>query len=120
MDRKDSLQQTVERVARFCEERDWDPFHSAKDLAIGAVTEAAELLEIFRFKTEEEMTILLQDSADRERIGHELADVLFFLVRFAQRFEFDLLAEFDAKMERNAKRYPIETARGNNRKAPAS
>ena len=116
----DSLQQTVEKVARFCADRDWDQFHSPKELAIGAVTEASELLEIFRFKTDEEMKALLQDPAAREHIGHELADVLFFLVRFAQRFDFELLAEFDAKMERNARRYPVETARGSNRKAPAS
>ncbi len=117
MEREDSLRQTIDQVARFCEERDWDQFHNPKDLAIGAITEASELLEIFRFKTEEEMQAMVNDSATREHIGQELADVFYFLLRFAQRFDFDLLSEFDAKMTRNAKRYPVETSRGSNRKA---
>ena len=118
MDREDSLRQSLERVARFCEERDWDQFHSPKELAIGAITESSELLEIFRFKTEKEMVRMLEDPVEREKIGHELADILFFLLRFSQRFGFDLLAELDAKMKRNELRYPVETARGSNQKAP--
>jgi NTP pyrophosphatase (non-canonical NTP hydrolase) len=114
---EDSLQQATERVAKFCDERDWDQFHSPKDLAIGAITEASELLEIFRFKTEEEMQAMLHDPDTREHIGQELADVFYFLLRFAQRFDFDLLSEFEAKMVRNGLRYPVELARGSNLKA---
>ena len=117
MTREDSLQHATARVARFCDERDWDQFHNPKDLAIGAITEASELLEIFRFKTEEEMQVLIHDPATREHIGQELADVFYFLLRFAQRFDFDLLAEFEAKMVRNGFRYPVELARGSNLKA---
>ncbi len=114
---EDSLQQATERVEKFCDERDWDQFHSPKDLAIGAITEASELLEIFRFKTEEEMQAMLHDPDTREHIGQELADVFYFLLRFAQRFDFDLLSEFEAKMVRNGLRYPVELARGSNLKA---
>jgi NTP pyrophosphatase (non-canonical NTP hydrolase) len=114
---EDSLQQATERVEKFCDERDWDQFHSPKDLAIGAITEASELLEIFRFKTEEEMQAMLHDPDTREHIGQELADVFYFLLRFAQRFDFDLLSEFEAKMVRNGLRYPVERAKGSNLKA---
>jgi NTP pyrophosphatase (non-canonical NTP hydrolase) len=117
MDQVDSLKSSMERIKRFCDERDWDQFHNPKDLAIGAVTEASELLEIFRFQTEEDIEGIMRDPKAREHIGHELADVLFFLIRFAQRYDFDLLKEFDSKMERNAVRYPADTFRGSNRKA---
>jgi NTP pyrophosphatase (non-canonical NTP hydrolase) len=118
METQDTLQSSMDRIRRFCEERDWDRFHSPKDLAIGVVTEASELLEIFRFQTDEDMKVLLEDPKSREHIGQELADVLYFVLRFAQRYGFDLLAEFNAKMDRNVERYPVDTAKGSNRKAP--
>ncbi len=96
-------------VRRFCEERDWDQFHGPKDLAIGLATEAAELLERFRFRS-------FDDPVKRERIEDEAADVLFFLLRLADRFNIDLVAVFERKMGKNAERYPVDKARGSNRK----
>ena len=104
------------RARAFCEERDWDRFHGARDLAIGIVTEAAELLELFRFRSDREIDALLADPEQRRRVEHEAADVLFFLVRFAQRYGIDLAAAFEAKLALNAERYPVEKARGSNRK----
>ena len=79
-------------VQRFCEERDWDQFHGAKDVAIGVVTEAAELLDHFRFLDDAQVAALLADVTKREAVEDELADVLFFLLRFAQRFDVGLAA----------------------------
>ena len=104
-------------VQKFCAERDWDQFHNAKDLAIGAVTEASELLEIFRFLNSEQVAMTLQDPIKRQAIGHELADVLFFLLRFAERYEFDLSQEFANKMKHNAKKYPADEFRSKNHKS---
>lgn len=104
------------QVQKFCEERNWDQFHSAKDLAIGASTEAAELLELFRFKSEEETASLLATSEFRQKLEHETADVLFFLLRMCQRNGIDLAAAFARKMQSNAAKYPVELARNSNLK----
>lgn len=105
-----------ERVVAFCEARDWDQFHGPKDLAIGIVTEASELLALFRFLSEEQVTALQADPAKRARVEEELADVLFFVLRFAERSGIDLATAFDAKMAKNATKYPVEKSRGSNRK----
>jgi NTP pyrophosphatase (non-canonical NTP hydrolase) len=105
-----------EQVARFSDDRDWAPFHGAKDLAIGIATEAAEVLEVFRFQPEEDVDALMADPERRARVEDELADVLFFVLRLAQRYDIDLAAAFERKLALNAERYPVEKARGSNRK----
>lgn len=116
MDRETNLGELKEAVRRFCEEREWDPFHGPKDIAIGVITEAAELLEPFRFLSAEQQRALLLDPDKRQAIEEELADVLFFVLRFAQRFDVDLAEAFAAKMAKNAAKYPVEKARGRNQK----
>jgi NTP pyrophosphatase (non-canonical NTP hydrolase) len=103
-------------VADFCTARDWDRYHTAKELAVGIVTEAAELLDIFRFKSDDEIAAALGDPARRPAVEHELADVLFFVLRFAQRHQIDLATAFERKLALNAERYPVEKAKGSNRK----
>ena len=104
------------KVKAFCEDRDWDQFHGPKDLSIGLCTEASELLEHFRFKSPEQVETIMVDPEQRKQIGHELADVLFFLLRFSQRGGFDLAECLEDKMILNAKKYPVEKARGSNLK----
>ena len=106
-------------VQRFCEERDWDQFHGAKDLAIGVVTEAAELLEHFRFLDEGQVTAFLASPTQREAVEDELADVLFLLLRFAQCFDIDLAAALHGKMKKDAAKYPVAKAKGRNAKYDA-
>ncbi|HVK61400.1 MAG TPA: nucleotide pyrophosphohydrolase [Bdellovibrionales bacterium] len=103
-------------VTRFCEERDWDQFHGPKDMAIGLITEASELLEKFRFQNDEQSMALFNDSKSRLEIEEELADVFFFLLRFASRHQIGLESALMAKMMKNAEKYPVEKARGSNRK----
>ena len=116
MDNKTSTAQLKHLVKRFCEARDWDQFHGPKELAIGIITEAAELLEHFRFMSDAQMQKLLSDSVKRKEIQSELADILFFLLRFSQRFDIDLSNSLKAKLKQNAKKYPIARARGKNLK----
>jgi NTP pyrophosphatase (non-canonical NTP hydrolase) len=116
MDNEISIEELKTRIREFCEERDWDQFHSPKDLAIGLVTEASELLEHFRFRSEAEIAELLRDTPKRREVAHELADAFFFILRFSQRLGFDLSSCLDAKMAVNAERYPAHAARGSNRK----
>ena len=103
-------------VQAYCEARDWDQFHDAKELAISITIESAELLELFRFKSPEDMRRMFATPGSREQIGGELADVLFALLRFAQLYNIDLTAEFFEKMKENERKYPVEKARGSNKK----
>lgn len=108
----DSLKQ---EAARFCDERDWSRFHNPKDLAIGIASEAGELLEIFRFKSEEEAAALMSGSRG-EDVRDELADVVYFVLRFADVTGIDISEALVRKLEKNAVRYPAEKVRGDNRK----
>lgn len=103
-------------VQSFCDAREWDQYHNAKDLAIGISTEASELLELFRFKNQDEVAAFLSDSKGRTLVGEELADVLYFLLRFAQIYHFDLSDELLHKLRLNDERYPVEKAKDSNRK----
>ena len=112
----DSLRALSDRLRSFCAERDWDQFHSPKDLAIGIATEAGELLEIFRFMSAEQQAELLAGVETRGHIEDELADVFFFVLRFAQMNGIDLGRALERKMAKNARKYPADQCRGDNRK----
>lgn len=105
-DQDTSIEDVKTWVKKFCEERNWDPFHSPKDLAIGLVTESSELLELFRFVNETQAAAKLKDPEFREKCSDELADSLYFILRFAQMFGFDLSEAVEKKLVKNAKKYP--------------
>ncbi len=94
MDRETTLQELKDLVQVFCEDRAWDPFHNPKDLAIGIITEAAELLELFRFKSKRESEAMLLEPETRNQVAQELSDILYFTLRIAQRYDFDLTTDF--------------------------
>ena len=116
VDSDTTIAELKEIVKKYCEERDWDQYHNPKDLAIGVITEASELLEPFRFKSEKQMEVMLKDSKKRREISEEMADVLYFTLRSAQKYDIDLSDAFHRKMEQNGKKYPIEKAKGSNKK----
>jgi len=103
-------------VKRFSEERDWDQFHNAKDLAIGVVTEASELLDTFRFKSDKEVEELFRNESSARHIRDELADVFYFALRLAQKYDIDVSNSLKEKIELDAKKYPIGKAKGLNKK----
>ncbi len=103
-------------VQTFCEERDWDQFHDPKELAIGIVTEASELLDIFRFKSKKQMEDILSNRIRKQDVEEELADTLFFILRFAQMFHIDLSEVLEQKIAKNNKKYPLHLAKGSNKK----
>ena len=104
MDQTVKMSELKAWVKKFCDDRGWDAPHTAKDLAIGLVTEGSELLEIFRFvPLEKEAEIL---SEKREAIADELADALYFILRFSQMYGFDLAEAVQKKLVKNEKRYP--------------
>lgn len=116
MDCKTNLNELKKLVKEFCDERDWDQYHNAKELAIGIVTEAAELLDIFRFKSEEEIDKMFEKDNKRKEITEEMSDVLYFVLRMAQRYDIDITSEFRKKLDKNREKYPTEKARGCNKK----
>ena len=102
------------RIRDFVAERDWDRFHSPKNLAMALSVEASELVELFQWLTEEESAS--PDAERKRRAAEELADVLWFLVRIADRLDIDLLEAADTKITANAKKYPAARVRGQSRK----
>ncbi|MEK7834679.1 MAG: nucleotide pyrophosphohydrolase [Pseudomonadota bacterium] len=98
-------------LRRFAAARDWEQFHTPKNLAAALSVEAAELLEHFQWLTSEQSARL---GARRKRaVENEIADVLLYLMRLADVLEIDLLAAAQRKMRGNARKYPIRRAKGN-------
>ena len=110
----DALAGLREKLRRFAIERDWDQYHSPKNLAAALCVEAAELLEHFQWLTDDESKSL--PSEQLAKVREEIADVLLYLVRLADKLNVDLLDAAANKIALNARRYPIDKARGNNRK----
>ena len=110
-----NIKELIKVVQDFCEARDWDQFHNPKELAIGMSTESNELLDIFRFKSIEQMQEQL-NSAKREDIEDELSDVFFFLLRFAQMYDIDLEKALKHKVAKNNAKYTVNKFKGSNNK----
>jgi NTP pyrophosphatase (non-canonical NTP hydrolase) len=110
----DSLADLTVQLRRFADERDWRQFHSPKNLAAALIVEAGEVLEHFLWLTEAQSEALSVQK--RGEVELELADVLIYLVRLADRLDVDLIAAATRKVAINAQKYPIEKSRGSNTK----
>lgn len=108
------LQALRQQVRAFARERDWEQFHSPKNLAMALAVEAAELMEPFQWLTPEQSAKL--DADTRRAVAEEIGDVLIYLVRLADVLDIDPLAAAFAKMDINARKYPADKARGHSRK----
>ena len=112
-----SLDALRDALRRFAAARDWDQFHSPKNLAMALAVEAAELMEHFQWLDAAGSAKLPRRA--RAAVAEEMADVLLYLVRLADRLEVDLAAAARAKMRKNARRYPAARVRGSSRKYTA-
>lgn len=101
-------------VKRFRDERDWKQFHNPKDVALSLVLEAAEVLEHFQWKSQEEIEKYLK--SNKEDIGDELADVLYWVLLMCNDLEIDIEKALAKKIKKNEKKYPVEKARGKHTK----
>ena len=106
----------VEAIRAFADARDWAQFHSPKNLAMALTGEVGELVEIFQWMTEDESRRAGDDPERAEQLRHELADVLIYLVRLSDVLGVDLDEAVREKLAVNARKYPVESSRGNNRK----
>ena len=103
-----------DKLRKFVAERDWDQFHSPKNLASALSVEAAELMEHFQWLTEEQSKQLPPEKLAQVR--DEMADVLVYLVRLADKLDVDLLAAVEVKMAKNVAKYPADKVRGSMKK----
>ena len=108
------LELLQQRLREFARERDWDQFHSPKNLSMALIAEAAELVEHFQWLTEEQ-SAQLPDEKLRE-VEQELADVFLYLLRIADKLKVDLLAAAAHKIDLNARKYPADQVRGSAKK----
>lgn len=109
-------QKLATALRSFAAERDWDQFHSPKNLAISISLEAAELLELFQWSRGQQSWDDLGDPSLRARLEDELADILLYVIRFADKAGTDLQAVAERKISANAAKYPVEKFRGSDRK----
>ena len=110
----DSISELTQRICAFRDARDWAQFHSPKDLAVALTAEAGELLQHFVWQTPEQS--LERVSCRRPEIAGEMADVAILLMEFAEVTGISLGEAVAAKLARNERRYPVEKARGSNKK----
>ena len=111
---RDRLDALRERLRGFVRERDWEQFHSPKNLAMAMIVEAAELVEHFQWMTEQESRAISAEK--REQVSQEIADTFVYLLRMSDVLGIDLIDAAHAKMDLNAKKYPADKVRGSNAK----
>ncbi len=111
----EELESLRQRLAEFAAERDWDQFHAPKNLAMALIAECAELVEHFQWLNEDQSAALSPEK--RAAVRLELADILIYLVRIADKLNIDLLAAAWEKIAINEERYPAEQVRGDARRA---
>ena len=106
-----------DKLRAFAEARDWDQFHSPKNLSMALMVEVAELMEHFQWLTEAQSAEL--PPGDQQAVGEELADILLYLVRLSDKLNIDLHEAALLKLEKNALKYPAEQVRGTAKKYSA-
>jgi NTP pyrophosphatase (non-canonical NTP hydrolase) len=112
---RDCLDDLNGKLLAFARERDWEQFHSPKNLSMALAGEAGELLEHFQWLSEEASTRLVVEKKDQ--VAMEMADILIYLIRLSERLDVDLVDAAYRKMAINQARYPVEEVRGDARRA---
>jgi dCTP diphosphatase len=103
-------------ILKFVEERDWDQFHSVKNLAMALSVESSELVEIFQWMKEQDSNQVHQDASIHNKVQDELADILFFVIRIAQKTNTNLEQALLQKLVKNREKYPAQKVRGSSKK----
>ncbi len=111
----DSLEQLNQKLLDFARQRDWEQFHSPKNLSMALIAECAELVEHFQWLSEEQSQLLSADK--KQEVSLEMADILIYLVRCAERLDIDLIQAANEKITLNEGRYPVEKCHGSAQRA---
>lgn len=102
------------RVVAFRDARDWKQFHNPKDMAISLLLEATEFLEHFQWKSPEEIERYLQ--TNKKDVADELADVMYWVMLLSHDLDIDIVSQYEQKMRENEAKYPVDKAKGSNKK----
>ena len=108
------LRKLQDRIVQLRNDRDWQQFHTPKDMAISLSLEASEVLELFQWKSHEEIEQYLK--THKQDLSDELADVLAYLLLIANDLDIDLPQAFEKKMQKNGAKYPVAKAKGKHTK----
>lgn len=111
-----NIHEIQKKLHNFAKERNWDQFHSPKNLTMALSAEAAELLEIFQWLTEEQSKNIVKSEKEMALVREEIADVFIYLARLADKLDIDIEKEVLKKITLNEKKYPVELSKGNARK----
>ena len=111
---QDSLETLKTRLQEFSKERDWEQFHSPKNLSMALIAEAAELIEHFQWLTQEQSNKLPADKL--KEVEQELADILIYLIRISDKLGIDLIEAAEKKIEVNSEKYPADAVKGSAKK----
>ena len=105
------IEEIQKTLSAFAKERDWDQFHSPKNLVMALTSEVGELNELFQWLTEEQ-----SNNVDNDEIREEIADIFIYLIRLADKLNVDIENAVKEKIKLNANKYPIELSKGNSKK----
>ena len=106
-----NLENFIKNIINFRDARDWKQFHNPKDVALSLVLEAAEVMEHFQWKDKSEIDEYLKNN--KQKVGEELADVLYWVLLMSHDLEIDISQALEEKMKINEQKYPVEKAKGN-------
>ncbi len=110
----DSLENLRIKLAEFAQRRDWNQFHSPKNLSMALIVEAAELVEHFQWLSEQQSYELIPEK--HQKVSMELADILLYIIRISDKLNVDLIESAEKKIAINEQRYPVDKVRGSNKK----
>ena len=116
MKSEDSFSQINELIRHFSELRDWDQFHTPKNLILAATSEMGELAEVLQWKSDDEVIEYLSSQSGKDRISEEIADVAIYLIRLCQKSDIDFIEAIRSKISINESKYPAEKSRGKSKK----
>ena len=102
------IKELQDKIDKFAKERDWDQFHSPKNLVMALTSEVGELNELFQWLTEEK-----SNNVGNDEVRQEIADIFIYLLRLSDKLDIDIEEAVKEKIEINAKKYPIDLAKGN-------
>lgn len=115
-DSSTTVSELRERILAFVRERDWEQFHTPKNLSMALAAETGELMEHFLWASPEESRAVAADPARRSKIAEELADIVIYALEFANATGLDVAASIESKILANARKYPVEKAKGRSAK----
>ena len=107
-----NIKEIQKQLSDFADERDWDQFHNPKNLAMALSVEASELVEIFQWLTPEQSKAIMS-SRENEHVKEEMADIMIYLLRMADKLDVDLESAVTSKIVQNGKKYPVDFSKGN-------